>query len=81
MCFHKSRPIPKHLLLTPEPSVYRRRTHRWWQGLLLLMMSVALSGGGALLESKVGLKQNGVTLVGEERQQSVLEKTRNFDGH
>lgn len=46
MCFHTPRPIPRHLLLVPEPPVYRRPPSRWWRALALLMLSVVLTGVG-----------------------------------
>lgn len=43
MCFQKSRPIPKHLLLSPEPEVYRRSASQWWRALALLLLSAVLT--------------------------------------
>ena len=44
MCFHKPRRIPSHLLLVPEPPVYRRPMSRWRQALALLLLSLTLAG-------------------------------------
>ncbi|MCR6652939.1 MAG: hypothetical protein NVV73_16290 [Cellvibrionaceae bacterium] len=48
MCFDKPRPLPTHLLLLPEPPVYRRPTPLWQQALVLLLISLALAGLGAV---------------------------------
>lgn len=47
MCFHNPRPIPRHLLLVPEPPVYSRPASHWWRALMLLLLSAVLAGVSA----------------------------------